>query len=114
MIDEDIAAVSPDSVYRILKEKNLLYHWNGKESSAKGNGFKQPKAPHEHWHMDIAYINVMGSFMFLISVLDGYSRMILHHELRTTMTEYDVQITLPQSNGKIERFHGTIKSEAIR
>ena len=159
MIDEDIAAVSPASVYRILKEKDLLYRWNGQKSSSKGNGFKQPKAPHEHWHMDIAYINVMGSFMFLISVLDGYSRMILHHELRTTMTEYDVQITLqralekypgvhprlitdngkqfvakdfkeylrdcglkqvrtsvyyPQSNGKIERFHGTIKKEAIR
>jgi len=159
MIDEDIAAVSPASVYRILKEKDLLNRWNGKKSSSKGNGFKQPKAPHEHWHMDIAYINVMGSFMFLISVLDGYSRMIIHHELRTTMTEYDVQITLqralekypgfhphlisdngkqfvakdfkeylrncglkqvrtsvyyPQSNGKIERFHGTIKSEAIR
>jgi transposase InsO family protein len=159
MIDEDIAAVSPASVYRILREKDLLYRWNGQKSSSKGNGFKQPKAPHEHWHMDIAYINVMGTFMFLISVLDGYSRMILHHELRTTMTEYDVQITLqralekypgvhprlitdngkqfvakdfkeylrdcglkqvrtsvyyPQSNGKIERFHGTIKTEAIR
>jgi len=128
-------------------------------SLQKGSGFIQPAAVHDHWHMDIAYVNVMGSFMFLISVLDGYSRMILHHELRTTMTGYDVQITLqralekypdvhpnlisdngkqfvakdfreylrdcglkqvhtsvyyPQSNGKIERFHGTIKSEAIR
>jgi len=159
MIDEDIAAVSPATVYRILKANGLLYRWNPGHSSSKGNGFKQPTAPNEHWHMDIAYINVMGTFMFLISVLDGYSRMIVHHELRTTMTEYDVQITIqralekypgvhphlisdngkqfvakdfreflrdcglkqirtsvyyPQSNGKIERFHGTIKSEAIR
>jgi len=159
MLDEDIAAVSPATVYRILKANDLLCRWNNKKPSSKGNGFKQPKAPHDHWHIDIAYVNVMGSFMFLISVLDGYSRMILHHELRTTMTEYDVQITLqrafekypqfhphlisdngkqfvardfkeylrdcgmkhvrtsvyyPQSNGKIERFHGTIKSEAIR
>lgn len=159
MIDEDIAAVSPSTVYRILKTNGMLCRWNDKKSSSKGNGFKQPKAPHEHWHIDIAYVNVRGSFMFLISVLDGFSRMILHHELRTTMTEYDVQITLqralekypgvhprlisdngkqfvakdfkeylrecgmkhvrtsvyyPQSNGKIERFHGTIKSEAIR
>ena len=159
MIDEDIAAVSPSTVYMILKANDLLCRWNNKKTSSKGNGFKQPKAPHDHWHIDIAYVNVMGSFMFLISVLDGYSRMILHHELRTTMTEYDVQITLqrafekyprfhphlisdngkqfvardfkeylrdcgmkhvrtsvyyPQSNGKIERFHGTIKSEAMR
>jgi len=159
MIDEDIAAVSPSTVYRILKANDLLCRWNNKKASSKGNGFKQPKAPHDHWHIDIAYVNVMGSFMFLISVLDGFSRMILHHELRMTMTEYDVQITLqrafekypgvhprlisdngkqfiakdfkeylrdcgmkhvrtsvyyPQSNGKIERFHGTIKTEAIR
>jgi len=159
MIDDDIAAVSPSTVYRILKSNGLLYQWNPVKPSSKGNGFKQPTAPNEHWHMDIAYINVMGTFMFLIGVLDGYSRMIVHHELRTTMTEYDVEITIqralekypathprlitdngkqfvakdlkeylrncglkqvrtsvyyPQSNGKIERFHGTIKSEAIR
>lgn len=159
MIDADIAAVSPSTVYRILKANGLLCRWNKKTSSSKGNGFIQPQAPHEHWHIDIAYVNVMGSFMFLISVLDGFSRMIIHHELRTTMSEYDVQITLqralekypgvhprlisdngkqfiakdfkeylrecglkhvrtsvyyPQSNGKIERFHGTIKTEAIR
>lgn len=159
MIDEDIVAVSPSTVYRVLKANGLLYRWNTKTSTGKGKGFKQPKGPNKHWHVDIAYINVMGTFMFLISVLDGFSRMIVHHELRTTMAEYDVQITIqralekypgvhprlitdngkqfiakefkeflrscglkhvrtsvyyPQSNGKIERFHGTIKSEAIR
>ncbi|MCK4828405.1 IS3 family transposase, partial [bacterium] len=103
MIDEDIAAVSPSSVYRILKDKGLLQDWNKGKASSKGNGFIQPKAPHDHWHMDIAYVNVMGSFMFLISVLDGYSRMILHHELRTTMTEYDVQITLQRA---LEKYPG--------
>jgi len=35
MIDEDIAAVSPATVYRILKENGLLYRWNGKKSSSK-------------------------------------------------------------------------------
>ena len=101
MIDADIAAVSPATVYRILKANGLLDRWNPVKSSSKGNGFKQPTAPNEHWHMDIAYINVMGTFMFLISILDGYSRMIVHHELRTTMTEYDVQITIQRALGKV-------------
>jgi len=58
MIDEDIVAVSPSTVYRVLKANGLLYRWNTKTSSGKGKGFKQPKGPNKHWHVDIAYINV--------------------------------------------------------
>jgi len=57
MIDEDIAAVSPASVYRILKAKGLLYRWNGQKSSSKGNGFKQPKAPHESRYIGNIWIS---------------------------------------------------------
>ena len=158
MLDENIAAVSPSTVYRVLKLVGLLKRWNTKQTK-KGKGFKQPLKPHEHWHVDISYVNILGTLFFLISVLDGASRYIVHHELRRNMTEYDVQLTIerakekypearpriisdngsqfiskdfkefirysgfshvrtsvayPQSNGKLERFHGTIKTEAIR
>jgi hypothetical protein len=108
-------------------------------------------------------VNFRGTFVYLICVLDGYSRTILSWDIRTSMDSYDVTIVLwhacekylvannpnnprlitdngsqfltaefkatlkefsmtnvktsvnhPQSNGKLERFHGTIKSEAIR
>ncbi len=39
--------------------------------SAKGSGFQQPLTPHEHWHVDISYVNVCGTFYYLTSVLDG-------------------------------------------
>jgi len=158
MLDEDIVAVSPSTTYRVLKSAGLLSRWKVSKSK-KGNGFKQPIKPHEHWHVDISYVNILGTLFFLICVLDGASRYILHHELRTQMTERDVQLTIelakekyplarpriisdngsqfiskdfkefirqsgfyhvrtsvayPQSNGKLERFHGTIKSEEIR
>ena len=158
MLDKNIVAVSPSTVYRVLKTAGLLKRWITKKSK-KGNGFKQPLKPHEHWHVDISYVNILGTIFFLISVLDGASRYIVHHELRRNMTEYDVQLTIerakekypdacpriisdngsqfiskdfkefirysgfthvrtsiayPQSNGKLERFHGTIKREAIR
>lgn len=100
MLDEDIAAVSPSSVYRILKSEGLLNQWNTAKTSSKGTGFKQPEAPHQHWHTDIKYINFRGTFLFLISVMDGYSRYILHHELRTQMSEYDVQITIQRAKEK--------------
>ncbi|MCP4409802.1 MAG: IS3 family transposase [Gammaproteobacteria bacterium] len=159
MLDEDIVAVSPATTYRVLKAANLLNRWLTRGASTKGDGFLQPTERNEHWHIDIMYANILGTFFFLICLLDGYSRMILHHELRAHMTEYDVEITVqrarerhpernptlisdnakqflskdfqeflrsaglnhirtsvayPQSNGKLERFHGTIRQESIR
>ncbi|MEW6003652.1 MAG: DDE-type integrase/transposase/recombinase [Nitrospirota bacterium] len=100
MLDEDVVAVSPSSVYRILKSEGLLNQWNTVKSSSKGNGFSQPDSPHKHWHIDIKYINFKGTFLFLISVMDGYSRYIVHHELRANMSEYDVEITVQRAKEK--------------
>lgn len=158
MLDADVVAVSPSTVYRVLRRAGLLDRWNRKPSS-KGKGFKQPLKPHKHWHIDIAYINVSGTFYYLCSVLDGYSRAIVHWEIRESMCEADVEIVLqrarerypdarprvisdngpqfiardfkvfiriagmthvrtapyyPQSNGKLERYHKTLKTEVIR
>ena len=158
LMDADIVAVSPSSVYRILKEKGLLQKWNGKPSS-KGTGFQEPAKAHEHWHIDVSFINIKCTFYYLISILDGYSRLTVHWELRESMTEGDVEIVLqrakeqypearpkiisdngpqfiardfkefirisgmshvrtspyyPQSNGKIERWHQSLKRECIR
>lgn len=53
--------------------------------------------PHQQWHTDIKYVNFRGTFLFLISVIDGYSRYIVHHELRMSMQEFDVQITIQRA-----------------
>ena len=158
MLDRDIVAVSPSSTYRVLKGAGLLESWKPKPS-LKGTGFVQPLAPHEHWHVDVSYINISGTFFYLCSLLDGCSRAIVHWELRETMTEADVEIILqrglekyphakariisdngpqfiardfkefiriaglthvrtspsyPQSNGKIERWHKSLKNDCIR
>jgi transposase InsO family protein len=94
MLDEDVVAASPSTTYRLLKGYGLLDQWNTVKSSLKGTGFIQPKRPHEHWHIDIKYVNFKGTFLFLISVIDGFSRYIVHHDLRTSMEELDVEITL--------------------
>jgi transposase InsO family protein len=67
------------------------------QRTGKGQGFQQPLAPHEHWHVDISYVNVCGTFYYLISVLDGCSRYLVHWELRESMTERDVEITLQKA-----------------
>jgi transposase InsO family protein len=158
MLDADLVAVSPASVYRVLKAAGLLRPW-APQPSKKGTGFVQPEAAHQHWHIDIAYLNVAGTFCFLCAILDGFSRFIVHWDVRLAMTETEVEIVLqrarerfpearpriisdngpqfiardfkefiriagmthvrtspyyPQSNGKIERWHKSLKTEAIR
>ncbi|MDQ3625308.1 MAG: DDE-type integrase/transposase/recombinase [Verrucomicrobiota bacterium] len=158
MLDRDLVAVSPSSTYRVLKAAGLLEGWNPKPSR-KGTGFAQPLQPHEHWHIDVSYLNIAGTFFYLCSVLDGCSRYLIHWELREAMTEADVEIVLlrglekypqakprvisdngpqfiardfkefirvaglshvrtspyyPQSNGKIERWHRSLKSDCLR
>ena len=157
MLDRDIAAVSPASVYRVLRKEGLLA--KAFKPSRKGTGFVQPLAPHEHWHVDISYLNISGTFYYLCSVIDGASRYIVHWDIRLSMTEAEVEIILqaalekfpgvrpriisdngpqfiardfkefirlaqlthvrtsphyPESNGKIERWHGTLKRDCIR
>ena len=99
MLDGDVVAVSPSSVWRVLRNAGLLSRWKGKPS-LKGTGFMQPLQPHEHWHVDVSYINVSGTFYYLCSVLDGCSRYVVHWDLRESMTEADVEIILERAKEK--------------
>ncbi len=102
MLDADVVAVSPSSVYRVLRDAGLMGRHNCKPS-LKGTGFVQPTRPHEHWHVDVAYINVAGSFYFLCTLLDGYSRYIVHWEIRPSMEEAAIETIIQRAR---ERFPG--------
>lgn len=158
MLDADVVAVSPSSVYRVLKGAGLLQSlWQ--KPTRKGTGFVQPLQAHEHWHIDFSYVNIGGTFYYLCSILDGASRFIVHWDIREAMKEADAELVLqkareqypaarpriisdngpqfvakefkefirlwqtshvftsphyPQSNGKLERWHRTLKEQAIR
>ena len=99
MLDADVVAVSPSSVWRVLGQAGLLNKWKGTPSK-KGTGFEQPARPHQHWHIDVSYINISGTFYYLCSVLDGYSRFIVHWDLRESMTEADIEIILQAAKEK--------------
>lgn len=96
MLDEMIVAVSPTSVYRVLQSAGLIGHKPVKPS-LKGSGFVQPVRPHEHWHIDVSYINICGTFYYLCAVLDGCSRFIVHWDLREQMREPDIEIILQRA-----------------
>jgi len=91
---------SAGSVYRVLLKSGLLNKWKIAGKSNKGTGFIQPTKPHQHWHTDIKYVIIGGIFYYLISVIDGYSRYIVYHELRASMAEYDVTLIIQNAVDK--------------
>lgn len=99
MLDEDVVAVSPSSTYRVLRDAGLLDRTNRK-SSKKGTGFVQPTSPHQHWHVDIAYINCWGTFYYLFIIVDGFSRYIVHWDIRPAMKETDVEFIIQEAREK--------------
>ena len=99
MIDADVVYASPSSVYRVLRDAGLLAKFIAVENR-KGTGYVQPTAPHQEWHTDLTYVNVCGTFMFLITILDGFSRYIVHHDLRVNMERWDVIWIVQQAHEK--------------
>ena len=99
MLDADIVAVSPSIGWRVLSQAGLLSKWNGKPSK-KGTGFAQPLTAHQHWHIDVSYLNIGGTFYYLCSILDGYSRYIMNWDVRESMTEADIEIILQRAKEK--------------
>lgn len=89
MVDEAIVYLSPSTVYRILLAHDLLYRWK-RTNSGTLNKPPTPQKPDEQWHTDIMYLWISGRWYFLVSVLDGYSRYIVHWELLTSMRADEV------------------------
>jgi putative transposase len=50
-----------------------------------------------HWHIDIAVITIAGVYYYLCSVLDGYSRFVVHWDFLDRMTEADIELILQRA-----------------
>lgn len=157
MVDEDVVYLTPSTVYRILGRHDLLYRWKRPEP---GQGRRVPEAtyPDEVWHVALMYLWVKGRWYFLVTVLDSYSRYIVHWALALSMRaqeiaeviamalekvpgkrprivrdngsqfvakewrevmrhfeleEIPIRVRHPESNGRIERYHRSVREEAF-
>ncbi len=97
MMDEDVVAVAPSTVYRVLKSQGFFTRWTVRSDSLKGSGFRPPRIPHDHWHVDISYLNLCETFYYFMVVLDGCSRYILHWDIRESMAERDVELVIQRA-----------------
>ena len=92
--------INHKKVYRLMKEQKLLYGGRIRPEPFKRNFIKfrspQPDRPLQYLSMDIKYVHIHGwrKNVFLLTVMDIYSRKVLIHMLRASIKKGDVLVML--------------------
>jgi putative transposase len=84
MVDEDVACLSPSTVYRILKAAQLVCPWRRRAKRSREEEEKASR-PDERWATDVMQIAVGEGTYFVVSFMDEYSRYLVHFEIATGM-----------------------------
>jgi transposase InsO family protein len=91
MVDEDIAYLSPSTVYRILREENLVCPWRRRKKRSREESERATR-PDERWGTDLMHVRVGAGQYYLVTFLDEYSRYVVHWELLTSMDGRSVSL----------------------
>ena len=91
MVDEEVAYLSPSTVYRILKEANLVCSWRRRNKRRREEVEKARRA-NERWATDLMHVQVGAGVYFFVSFMDEYSRYIVHHELLPGMDGITISV----------------------
>ena len=101
LIDEDLAYLSPGTVYGILKKHDLITPW--KHLTWESTRPERAKHPDERWQTDIMYLKISGRFFYLLIFIDEYSRCIVHHALLTSMDGDSVSLEAQAAIEKLRK-----------
>ncbi len=87
--------VSESSMYRILKQQGLITSPVYDLISASNEYKDKTNRVNEMWQTDFTYFKIIGwGWYYLSTVLDDFSRFIIHWQLGPTMKETDVEDTI--------------------
>jgi transposase InsO family protein len=70
----------PSTVYRILKEANLVCPWRRRAKRRRADEEKATR-PNQRWLTDLMQLQVGEGTCCFVSFMDEYARYIVHHEL---------------------------------
>jgi putative transposase len=109
MVDEGVAYLSPSTVYRILKEANLVCPWRRRRKRRREECEKATR-PDQRWSTDLMQVQVGCGVYYVVSFMDEYSRYLVHWELLPGMDGVTVSLaaqaaidTLPRGvDGRLE------------
>jgi putative transposase len=117
MVDEDAAYLSPSTVYRILKEANLVCPWRRRGKRRRAEEEKAMR-PDQRWSTDLMYVRVGTGTYFLVSFMDEYARYIVHHEVLPDMGGISLSLaaqraieTLPKGADGLPQVKPEIRSD---
>lgn len=106
MVDEDVAYLRPWQVYRILDEHDLLRRGTSPTPEALRRPVG-PDHPDQVWHVDLMYLYIKPWWYYLVDILDGYSRFLVHWSLNLTMLTDTVTLTVQEAlDGLPQRLPG--------
>ena len=80
MVDQNIAALSPSTVYRILAAAGRVARWQP-PARHRPRPLERPLAANRIWQTDLRYVKVGGRTYYLLVFLDVFSRYVVSHEL---------------------------------
>ena len=100
MVDDGAVGLKTYQVLEILRSADLLARWRSKEPKPLRRP-PPPERPNEVWHIDLMYVQVGTRWYYLVDVLDGYSRYLVHWTLNPTMTTDTVVMTTQAALDKL-------------
>jgi putative transposase len=101
IVDQHKWYISESSVYRILKERGLITAPSHIVLSASDEFYHKTKRVNEMWQTDFTYFKIINwGWYYLSTVLDDYSRFIIHWELCSNMTSEDVKPSIIKALAK--------------
>lgn len=96
MVDDDIAYLRPGQVYQALQEANLL----ARRPALVLDPLRrppEPERPDQVWHIDLMYLYVRPRWYYLVDILDGYSRYLVHWKLNLTLRADPVTLAVQEA-----------------
>ena len=98
LTDEQQIFISESSVYRLLKDRGLITTPAHIFLSAADEFSNKTGFVHQMWQTDFTYFKILGwGWYYLSTVLDDYSRYIVHWELCEGMKVEDVKRTIDRA-----------------
>jgi transposase InsO family protein len=91
MVDEDVVCLSPSTVYRILREEQLVCPWRRRTKRPRAEDERAGR-PNQRWATDLMHLRVGERWCYLVSFLDEYARFLVHYELLTSMDGNSVSL----------------------
>lgn len=91
LANDEIVGLKRYQILDVLREEGLV-----KPAPPRDPTLNRPTPadrPNQIWHIDLMYVRIFGRWMYLVDVIDAYSRYLVGWTLNPTMEDFTVTMT---------------------